>query len=490
MMTLRLLADDLTGALDTSAELVPLVGPVDTFWAGSIPVRPASLRRHRHRHPGEGRGGGTGRRGGSVRRHARRNDRVQEDRQPPPRPDPAGTGGLRAGRRMAPRRPGARVPFPGSHHPATGGSAWPGTAGGSRSGPIWPRPSPDLGLRVQRGEPGRPLAPGISVFDAESDADLNAIVAHAGATDDVLWCGTGGLAQALAAGRTAPAMPHIVGPGAGVVRQRPGRHRGAIGRLRSALDHAPPLRSDGGQARGGRARPGRDRDGVARSAAGSRTGRGGGSDRRRTRRHHPAPAAPRNAWWSRAARPCAGFASRWGHEPSPCGGACFRACRSRRCGTGAGMGSPCCRNQGPLGQQPSGGTCCRSPCSHPRSKGRRHDPAPPGHHHGRPGRDRPRNHRQGRRPARRPAARRVAPAAGDRQQRRARAGAAPVHAPTCASWRSTTARRRSRRWARCRPAPRAPRSGSARSPPRRGGSHSRRWSAGSRWRWPGGSGAS
>ena len=41
--TLRLLADDLTGALDTAAEFVGLVGPVHAFWQGARPgTLPAS----------------------------------------------------------------------------------------------------------------------------------------------------------------------------------------------------------------------------------------------------------------------------------------------------------------------------------------------------------------------------------------------------------------------------------------------------------------
>jgi uncharacterized protein YgbK (DUF1537 family) len=39
MTSLRLLADDLTGALDTAAELVGITGPVQTFWHGAIPPR-------------------------------------------------------------------------------------------------------------------------------------------------------------------------------------------------------------------------------------------------------------------------------------------------------------------------------------------------------------------------------------------------------------------------------------------------------------------
>ncbi len=37
--TVRLLADDLTGALDTAAELVRLTGPIQVFWHGAIASR-------------------------------------------------------------------------------------------------------------------------------------------------------------------------------------------------------------------------------------------------------------------------------------------------------------------------------------------------------------------------------------------------------------------------------------------------------------------
>ena len=37
MTLLRLLADDLTGALDTAAEFVALTGPIQAFWHGALP---------------------------------------------------------------------------------------------------------------------------------------------------------------------------------------------------------------------------------------------------------------------------------------------------------------------------------------------------------------------------------------------------------------------------------------------------------------------
>src|SRR5260221_5778898 len=44
MESFRLLADDLTGALDTAAEFVGLCGPFDVSWAGALPPQlPSSL---------------------------------------------------------------------------------------------------------------------------------------------------------------------------------------------------------------------------------------------------------------------------------------------------------------------------------------------------------------------------------------------------------------------------------------------------------------
>ena len=51
------------------------------------------------------------------------------------------------------------------------------------------------GIDVSRRNPGDDLPAGVSLWDAESDADLDAIAAMA--RGRVLWCGTGGLAGAL-----------------------------------------------------------------------------------------------------------------------------------------------------------------------------------------------------------------------------------------------------------------------------------------------------
>lgn len=81
-----------------------------------------------------------------------------------------------------------------------------------------------LGFRVARRGPGDPVPQGLSVFDAESDADLDALAASAPDLDDTLWVGSGGLAAALAR-RAAPS------PAATPVRSasRPGPLLGLFG---------------------------------------------------------------------------------------------------------------------------------------------------------------------------------------------------------------------------------------------------------------------
>ncbi len=59
-----------------------------------------------------------------------------------------------------------------------------------------------LGTGVTLCKPGEPIPAGVSLFDAETDEDLAAIAASARAlTGRVLWCGSAGLAKALAGNR-------------------------------------------------------------------------------------------------------------------------------------------------------------------------------------------------------------------------------------------------------------------------------------------------
>ncbi|WP_158925988.1 four-carbon acid sugar kinase family protein [Acidisphaera sp. S103] len=213
MTSLRLLADDLTGALDSAAEFVALTGPVRTFWHGAIPAelpdnaaldsgtreldaRSAAGIVHRMA-PHIASGGIAFKKIDSLLRgHA-----VVE---------------LAACMRgegwrycvLAPAFPyQGRITKGGRQHARDAGGAW--------------RPVGDdlvaalreAGVRAQPGALGIDLQPGITVFDAETDDDLAQVVAavrrHA---HRVLWSGTGGLAQALAAGASAPFLPPLPGP--------------------------------------------------------------------------------------------------------------------------------------------------------------------------------------------------------------------------------------------------------------------------------------
>jgi D-threonate/D-erythronate kinase len=200
MTNLRLLADDLTGALDTAAELVGLTGPVHAFWNRAIPsLLPANSALD------------------------------------------SGTRELDAGSavsivsRLAPALNGAAIPFKKidslMRGPALAEAAACLRVGGWERGVLAPafpyqgritrggvQHMPDhagrwspvggdivaalrkLGATAQAGRLDAPLPLGISVFDAETDEDLGRIAALGRTANPLLWIGTGGLAQALASG--------------------------------------------------------------------------------------------------------------------------------------------------------------------------------------------------------------------------------------------------------------------------------------------------
>ena len=90
----------------------------------------------------------------------------------------------------------------------------------------------DAGLAVHHTEAGAPLLPGITLMDAASEADLDAIVAAGLATGgSTLWVGSGGLAGALARGLGGrPASPPpLSGPVLGLVGSH---HPVMLGQLR------------------------------------------------------------------------------------------------------------------------------------------------------------------------------------------------------------------------------------------------------------------
>ncbi len=203
---LRLLADDLTGALDSAAELAGLCGPVRVAWDGAM--RPGAFA-------------------------------LDTATREPPRE--VAVARLRA---LAPALAGADIAFKKidsllrGHVAAElaalmGGGAWthcilapafPAQGRVTRGGRVLARrdggwsPVPlDLvaalraeGLRPRLGAADAPLASGLLLLDAERDADLARIVELGrGAGGRVLWCGSGGLARALAGGAALRGAPEL-----------------------------------------------------------------------------------------------------------------------------------------------------------------------------------------------------------------------------------------------------------------------------------------
>ncbi len=70
----------------------------------------------------------------------------------------------------------------------------------------------DAGIAVQLRRAGEPVPEGVSLWDAETDDDLRRLVAAAKpVSGPTLWCGTGGLAAALA-GALAPPIDQVARP--------------------------------------------------------------------------------------------------------------------------------------------------------------------------------------------------------------------------------------------------------------------------------------
>jgi uncharacterized protein YgbK (DUF1537 family) len=199
--TLRLLADDLTGALDTAAELTALCGPVRVVWDGLVPTdsQPESVALD------------------SGTREAARDVAFAR---------------VKA---LAPALTGARIAYKkvdsllrghaaaelaacldlGAWHHCIVAPAFPAQGRITRGGRVLVRQSDgdwapvgkdDLltalaaeKLPAQPGSLDAPLPSGVTVFDVETEDDLSRLVELGSrASAPVLWCGSGGLARALA----------------------------------------------------------------------------------------------------------------------------------------------------------------------------------------------------------------------------------------------------------------------------------------------------
>ena len=243
MPTLRLMADDLTGALDTAAEFVGLAGPVPVFW-GSRPAHalPPSAALD------------TGTREGSAVGAAA----AVEALAPALREADIGykkLDSLLRGHTLAEVAAcfracgwtrGILAPaFPYQGRVTRGGRQFARAADGG-----WTPVSGDLvvaltgqGLPARTGRLDGPLRPGLTGFDAETDADL-ARVAELGrrAAEPVLWRGSGGLARALAGDAAAPSSDCLRPPVLGLF----GSDRAATARQLATCGDAWLKLADGG----------------------------------------------------------------------------------------------------------------------------------------------------------------------------------------------------------------------------------------------------
>ena len=213
MIASRLLADDLTGALDTAAAFVGLSGPVPVYWAEVIPSQlPASAALD-----------------SGTRELGRAEAVAAVDRLASTL---AGGGiaykkvdsllrGHPAAELAACFRRGAwrccvlAPAFPYQGRITRGGRQF---ARGPDGG--WSPVGGDLaaelaaeGVPVRHARPDADLAPGVNLFDAETDRDLERIVAAGRRVDGaVLWCGSNGLARALAGEADARASDRLQPP--------------------------------------------------------------------------------------------------------------------------------------------------------------------------------------------------------------------------------------------------------------------------------------
>src|SRR5215207_10511002 len=238
MNAMRLLADDLTGALDTAAAFVRLSGPISVYWPDVIPTElPQSAALDT-----------------ATRELGRAEAIAVLERLSPTlasgalafkkidtvlRGHPAAE--LAACFRQGTWRFCVLAPaFPYHGRTTRGGRQYISKPDGG-----WSLAGRDLaaelaaeGLAVQVARPGCDIAPGITLFDAEIDQDLACIVAAGQRADGaILWCGSSGLARTCRRSGRAP-LRRASAAGARTLRLRPSRNKPPTCCLRSTLGAA------------------------------------------------------------------------------------------------------------------------------------------------------------------------------------------------------------------------------------------------------------
>ncbi|MCJ2137709.1 Hrp-dependent type III effector protein [Methylobacterium sp. J-026] len=243
MPTLRLIADDLTGTLDTAAGLTGLCGTIPVAWPEILPDRAS----------------------GSLAIDSGTRERGEQE-------------AVRITRGLLPHLDGADIAFKkldslmrgpwatelaatvqaGGWRRCIVAPAFPyqgrATVEGRqqmRRGEDWVPVSTDIvrilseaGLPARRAAVADGPVEGVAVYDARTDKDLAAIAALP-ADGSVLWCGSGGLAAALAGRTKPPGEGRLEGPVLGLFgsdRAETEAQLAACGPLRLVLTHGTPRR--------------------------------------------------------------------------------------------------------------------------------------------------------------------------------------------------------------------------------------------------------
>lgn len=197
---LRLLADDLTGALDSAAAFASAAEPVAVVWRGGVPGHGPLAVDSRSRELSAA----AAREAVAALAPALWSE---GDRLAFKKVDSLlrGQEAAELATILALLHPGHCIVAPA--FPAQGRLTRAGRQGVATDGGWRPLPgdlAADLeraGHAVIRTGAGAAVPTGVSFWDAETDADLDAVVAAAEGLDDVLWVGSGGLAAALARAR-------------------------------------------------------------------------------------------------------------------------------------------------------------------------------------------------------------------------------------------------------------------------------------------------
>ena len=209
MTGLRLIADDLTGALDGAARLVPVHGPIPTFLSVVPDSSPTSFAVDANTRDAEA---------DIAHASATRLGPMLATGNPAFRKldsllrghiaiEIAATAKMFQHVIIAPAFPyQGRITRAGRQYSRTDNADWRDT------GVDLAAELSALGIPATGCVPGQPVPRGVSLWDAVDDADLDKIVAAGrAAAGSVLWCGSGGLAGALAGRRPVP-LPMLPRP--------------------------------------------------------------------------------------------------------------------------------------------------------------------------------------------------------------------------------------------------------------------------------------